>query len=260
VLRTLQTASQAMHLEQTRIDTLANNLANVSTAGFRQVLTRVSERAAPDAPADAGQELAAAAPDQANGLPANRDSGTDRVMSPAVDPRAGALQSTGRGTDLALSGRGYFVVQDSEGNPFYTRNGAFRLDDTGQLVDAAGNAVQSSGGPINAAGGVLSVDVDGTVSIDGAPRGRLKVVDFARPQDLTHRGDNLMQAGDLEPTDVDPSEITVMQGFLEGSNVDPVQTLVDMIAAQRAFELGSKVMQANDEMLGRSVNTLGRNS
>jgi flagellar basal-body rod protein FlgF len=104
------------------------------------------------------------------------------------------------------------------------------------------------------------VDVDGTVSIDGAPRGRLKVVDFARPQDLTHRGDNLMQAGDLEPTDVDPSEITVMQGFLEGSNVDPVQTLVDMIAAQRAFELGSKVMQANDEMLGRSVNTLGRNS
>ena len=251
MLRTLLTARQAMHLEQTRIDTLANNLANVATAGFRQVLNTVSERLP-----------ASGRPAQDSGLagnPLSRRTGKTLSMSHAIDLRPGPLQSTGRGTDVALSGRGFFVVQDDEGNELFTRDGSFRLDETGQLVTPGGLAIQGTGGPINAAGGKITVDTDGTITVGGTNRGRLRLVTFDQAQNLEHRGDGLLRASEsLSPTDIEPGATTVMQGYLEGSNVDPVRTLVDMIAAQRAFEVESKVLQANDEMLGKSVNTLGR--
>ncbi|HOX26474.1 MAG TPA: flagellar hook-basal body protein [Candidatus Krumholzibacteria bacterium] len=244
MLRNLQTARQAMLFEQARIDALANNLANAATTGFRQVLTRVTEQAA------TGQA----------GKPAARGGEADLVMSQIVDPRAGQLQTTGRGTDLALSGRGFFAVRDEEGNDFYTRDGAFRIDDTGRLVTARGLAVQGSSGPIQATGGVIAVDAEGNVSVDGAARGRLRLVDFAAPERLQHRGDGMLVANPEDaPVEIAAGEITVLQGYLEDSNVDPVQTLVDMIAAQRAFEIETKVLQASDEMLAKSVNTLGRN-
>ena len=256
MLRTLLTARQAMHLEQTRIDTLANNLANVATAGFRQVLTSVSERL----PASAGADQPGLAQgDRIAGGPLSRRTGRTLSMSHVVDHRPGPLQSTGRGTDVALSGRGFFVVHDKEGAEHFTRDGSFRLDETGRLTTPGGLAVQGTGGPINVAGGKISVDTDGTITVGGANRGRLRVVTFDQPQNLEHRGDGLLRAsGSLTPKDIEPGETTVMQGYLEGSNVDPVRTLVDMIAAQRAFEVESKVLQANDEMLGKSVNTLGR--
>ena len=103
------------------------------------------------------------------------------------------------------------------------------------------------------------MDTDGTVTVGSAKRGRLRVVTFEQPHNLEHRGDGLLRGSEsLSPKDIEPGKATVMQGYLEGSNVDPVRTLVDMIAAQRAFEVESKVLQANDEMLGKSVNTLGR--
>ena len=98
--------------------------------------------------------------------------------------------------------------------------------------------------------------VSGTVNVDGQARGRLRVVDFAAPEDLAPRGDGLLAAGeDAVARPVETGEVTILQGHLEGSNVDPVRTLVDMIAAQRAFEIGTKVLQANDQMLGKSVNS-----
>ena len=256
MLRTLLTARQAMHLEQTRIDTLANNLANVATAGFRQVLNTVSERM----PATAGPGGQAPAQDGVlAGKPLSRRTGKTLSMSQAIDLRPGPLQSTGRGTDVALSGRGFFVIKDEEGAELFTRDGSFRLDETGLLITPGGLAVQGSSGPINVAGGKMSVDTDGTITVDGADRGRLRLVTFDEPQNLEHRGDGLLRATEsLTLKNIEPGETTFLQGHLEGSNVDPVRTLVDMIAAQRAFEVESKVLQANDEMLGKSVNTLGR--
>jgi flagellar basal-body rod protein FlgG len=241
-----------MHLQQTRIDTLANNLANVATTGFRQVLNAVSERM----PARAQAPGATGAMD-----PMARPMDKTLDMSHVIDHRPGPLQSTGRGTDVALSGQGFFVVKDLEGNDYYTRDGSFRLDGEGRLTTGDGLLVQGDGGPVQVSGGRISVDGDGVVTVDGASRGRLRIVTFEQPQNLTHHGNGLLQAtGVDEPTAAEPGTTTVMQGYLEGSNVDPVRTLVDMIAAQRAFEVESKVLQSNDEMLGKSVNTLGRNT
>lgn len=269
MLRTLQTARQSLHLEQARIDTLANNLANAATSGFRQVLTRVTEEAPPlsaeplppmqTEPAD--RELALSqAPAMARGS-LEWTAPRPLLMSQALDMRAGTLAVTGRATDLALAGRGFFVVQDLEGTELYTRDGGFNLDATGGLVTASGLPVQGAGGPIQAGGGTLTIDGEGNVRVDGQERGRLRIVDFERPHELLPRGDGLLKAPpQAAPTDLPADEVAVAQGHLESSNVDPVRTLVDMIAAQRAFEIGAKVLQANDELLGQSVNTLGRNA
>jgi flagellar basal-body rod protein FlgF len=258
VLRTLQSARQAMHLEQTRIDALANNLANAATSGFRQVLTRAVEQL--PGGGTAGETDPAA--DQPAGLLTIAGAGADAVtLTHILDPRPGQLQSSGRATDLALVGRGFFVLQDAEGNEFYTRDGAFRVDEAGHLVSAGGHAVQGSSGPIEVAGGELAVDERGNVTVGAAIAGRLRVVDFAAPEELQHRGEGLLVASeDMEVQEVPAGETTVMQGYLEGSNVDPVRTLVDMIAAQRAFEIEAKVLQANDDLLNKSVNVLGRNA
>jgi len=253
VLRTLHTASEAMHRDQTRIDTLANNLANAATTGFRQVLTRVAETAAGDRAGDAAATPAAAPlPAGGTGWVAARE----LDMTQALDTRPGPLTPTGRAADIALSGRGFLVVLDPEAGELFTRDGALRLDEAGQLVTGSGLPVQGEGGPIVASGGALAIAADGTVTVDGQARGRLRVVDFDAPHRLLPRGDGLLTApDDLAATPLEPAQVSVVQGHLEGSNVDPVRTLVDMIAAQRAFEIGSKVLQANDEMLGKSVNS-----
>ncbi len=258
MLRTLQSARQAMNLEQTRIDTLANNLANVATSGFKQVLTRVVEMQ-PMTGRPAGDPSALSALGGAGAMRSPQAIGKSVTLTHIMDPRPGQVQSSGRDTDFALVGRGFFVLQDTEGNEFYTRGGSFSIDDAGKLVSPGGQLVQSTSGPIEATGGRISVDNRGNLSINGAQRGTLRVVDFDRPENLQHRGDGLLtKPQDMEATEVPGGETQVMQGYLEGSNVDPVQTLVNMIAAQRAFEVESKVLQANDEMLGKSVNTLGR--
>lgn len=267
MLRTLQTARQSLHLEQTRIDTLANNLANAATSGFRQVLTRVTERI--PGSAEGAPEAGASGRDEPGGLQAGRPLAAadgwaiaqPLLMSQAVDMRPGSLEATGRHLDVAISGRGFFVVRDGDGAERYTRDGGFNLDAAGNLVTAGGQTVQGAGGPIQAGGGTLTIDTAGAVLVDGQERGRLRVVDFEAPHRLTPHGDGLLEAAaDMAATDVPPAERTILQGHLEGSNVDPVRTLVDMISAQRAFEIATKVVQANDEMLGQSVNTLGRNA
>jgi flagellar basal body rod protein FlgG len=261
VLRTLQTARQSLHLEQTRIDTLANNLANAATSGFRQVLTRVTE----EIPGQDVRDPIATADQPSHGEDLQEMLSRDWVaaraliMTQTVDVRSGPMIETGRNTDLAISGRGFFVVRDLEGNDLYTRDGGFNLDEAGNLVTSSGWPVQGAGGPIRAAGGTMTVGTDGAVLVDGQQRGRLRIVDFDNPHTMVPRGDGTLAASPEQiATDVPAGGFTIVQGHLEGSNVDPVRTLVDMIAAQRAFEIGAKVLQANDEMLGQSVNTLGR--
>ncbi len=257
MLRTLRTASEAMHRDQARVDTLANNLANAATTGFRQVLTRVAETGTgPAGRQDAGAVPAADAPAPRGGGDQAWLPRRDRDISQVLDTRPGPLQSTGRTTDVALTGRGFLVAQDPEAGEVYTRDGALQLDAAGLLVNGAGLPVQGEGGPINAAGGAIAIAGDGTVTVAGQVRGRLRVVDFAAPEDLRPRGDGLLVApAGVAAEPLAAEQVSVVQGHLEGSNVDPVRTLVDMIAAQRAFEIGTKVLQANDEMLGKSVNS-----
>ncbi len=277
-----------MNLRLTQIDTLANNLANVDATGFKQVLTRVTERGAdggsvqpyPDANpagvvnpvgltaaesvdgmnAEGGAEAAAPAGRAASRRGAAGDAwarSADLEMTAAVDTRPGPLRDTGRMTDFAIDGRGYFVIQTGQGEQ-YTRNGHFTVDAAGRLVTADGSPVLGTGGPIEIDGSApFSVARDGSVMVNGSVAARLQVVDFPDPARLQHRGEARLAAPQgIAAQPLAPDQVEVVQGQLEGSNVDPVLTLVAMISAQRAFEIESRLMQATDENLDKAVNQL----
>ncbi len=239
-----------MEMEQVRIDGLANNLANVNTAGFKQILTRVAQ---PDAPNKAGTAQTSAAGRSGGG---GLGSVTRADIFHAVDNRPGPITATGRDTDVAVMGRGFFEIDTPEGKR-YTRDGSFQINQQKQLVTPSGLLVQGDGGAIVLNGSDFSIASDGTVSVDGKAAGRLKLVGFDDPTRLEHVGGSMVRAPeDLVPTPIPPEEVVVAQGHLEGSNVNPINTLVAMITAQRAFEVQSNVLKSEDEMLRKSVNTL----
>ncbi|MBU8870710.1 MAG: flagellar hook basal-body protein [Gemmatimonadales bacterium] len=260
MIRSLNTAERAMQMQQVRIDALANNLANANSTGFRQILTRVAEEGVGPAtntgegvaPADDGQLLRDLPKDQ-NWAPA-----PVMEMEHAVDIRPGAIRPTGRETDLALMGRGFFAVE-TPGGERYTRAGSFLINAEKNLTTPSGELLIGTGGPIQINGEAFSVEPDGTVMVDGNLVGRVKVVDFEDATKLMHQGNNLLEAPvDMGPTEVPPAEVVLAQGHLESSNVNPIDTLVAMIAAQRAFEVQAKILTTEDEMLDKSVNTLSR--
>jgi flagellar basal-body rod protein FlgG len=245
VIRSLSAAQRAMQMEQSRIDVLANNLANVNTAGFKQVLTRVAEARGVSGSDEAGGAPIRIAPD---GL----------EMYHALDARPGMVRATGRDTDIAVVGRGYFSVETSQGKA-YTRHGSFLLDQERRLITPDGHPVLGEKGPVTLDGTEFEIGNDGAVSVDGKLVDRIQLFDFGDPTRLTHLGGSLLvPPPDMEATPVPAAEAAVAQGHLEGSNVNPIDTLVAMIAAQRAFEVQSKVMQTEDEMLEKSVNNLPR--
>jgi len=246
-------------LQQTKIDTLANNLANVNSSGFRQVLTRVTEMGS----TDPNNPNAGKFPDDGIAKKPRVAGETDNwvqtrplVMTHITDTRRGAVSSTGRDTDLALMGRGFFTVKAEEGER-YTRAGSFTLDEKKQLITPDGLPVLGEGGPVKLEGDSFSIDSNGMVMVDNAPVARLKIVDFSDPSVLQHLGNNLLRAPEgVEAQAVPADEIIVAQGHLEGSNVNAIDTLVAMITAQRAFEVQQKTLTTEDEMLSKTVNKL----
>jgi flagellar basal-body rod protein FlgF len=250
LIRSLNTAENAMVLEQNRIDALANNLANVNTAGFKQILTRVAE-VTPQGPLN-----------DPNSPVSNKSAGPSRApvlqMYHALDNRPGSVQATGRDTDVAVIGQGYFEVQ-TEGGSAYTRHGSFLLDAEQRLTTPDGLSVMGDRGPIDLKGKEFSIANDGAIMVDGKLTDRLKLVVFEDPSRLEHLGVSLVKPPeDMEMRTLEPEEVVVAQGHLEGSNVNPINTLIAMIVAQRAFEVHSKVMTTEDEMLEKSVNNLPR--
>jgi len=265
VIRSLNTSARAMQQEQVRIDALANNLANATTSGFRQIITRLAEPGTPNAAGPAGEAVAAAGRTTAREAaadPAERRWGpvTRADLSHALDARPGPVRPSGRETDVAIMGRGFFEIQTADG-PRYTRNGSFILDSERRLTTPDGHPVAGDGGAVTIDGGKFTIGNDGTVTVDGQAVGRLKLVDFADPSKLEHMGDSLLKApADLAPQPVSVEDTIVAQGHIEGSNVNPIDTLVAMIEAQRAFEIQSKVLQTENDLLNKSVNNLPRTS
>lgn len=256
MLKGLRTAETAMNIQMNRTNVLANNLANANTAGFKQMLTQVTEAAG--GPED--QDLGAGAADR-RPVPGNvggnvRDLILD-VRAP-IDMTQGGLRETGNPLDVALRGDGLFKVRHAGGDA-YTRAGSFSLNDQRQLVTSAGDLVLGDGGPIALPDGEVLVRADGAILVDGAEAGRLSIVDFEDPSRLRHVGDTLFTApADMAAQPVPADRVAVEQGMLELSNVNPIDTLVGMIAAQRAFEMEAKVMQASDRTLDKAVNQLSR--
>ena len=261
MLKGLRSSETAMNIQLTRTNVLANNLANVNATGFKQVLTQVVEQMRQEA----GGGEAAAAADAAAGQGAAPAAGASRAvrdlildMRAPVDMSQGTLRETGRPTDLALQDEGLFKVS-RDGKEYYTRNGAFSLDAQRRLTTSDGALVQGDGGPLEIPEGELSVGADGGVRVGGVEVGRLAVVAFDDPGRLHHVGGSLLAAPvgvTAKPLAAD--KVRVAQGMLEESNANPIDTMVAMIAAQRAFEMDAKVLQEADRTLDKAVNQLSR--
>jgi flagellar basal body rod protein FlgG len=219
-------AASALRYWERRQEVLANNLANVDTGGFKA--QRVFARMLDDA------------------LP---------VADTATDRSAGALRPTGEPLDLALAADDVFFVIDTPTGERYSRGGAFRLDEAGQIVDAAGNLLLSEGGPISVARGKVEVDSAGRVRVDGSDAGRLRLERVPQGARLEHDAGTLFVPGGAgEPVDAE----IVRQGFVEESNVSAIESMVDMIAVQRAYTAVQKTVVALDEVRRTIANDLGK--
>jgi len=239
-------ALASMHQDMSRLDRVAQNLANATTPGYRR------EVVAPRAFADVVEA-------------ARATSATTPAVEIRADPRPGPVRVTGGPLDLALAGDAFFEVQ-TEAGPAYTRRGDFRVDGRGRLVTAAGQPVMGQGGEILLGSPSPVVDAEGRItepgtaqgvgSPPGAPVAQLKLVRFGDPGRLQRLGDGLVTATDL-PLAVEPGSVQVRQGALETSNVRTSEEMVQLIRTMRHFESMQKVVQGSDELLGMAIRKLG---
>ncbi len=249
----LYSAATGMWAQQFKLDTIANNLANVDTNGYKKVRTEFQDLIYQYAK-NAGTPITGASSHPTGlyvGL-GTRLSGTTRIFS------LGNLEYTGNSLDLAIAGDGFFQVQLPDGRIAYTRDGAFKLDANGRIVTANGYyLVPNITIPSNAV--AINVSEDGTVSVempDGTVQtvGTITLVRFVNPSGLKAIGDNLfIQTGasgtPIEGTAGQNGFGAIRQSYLEKSNVDVVKEMVGMITAQRAYELNSRAIMTADDML-----------
>jgi flagellar basal-body rod protein FlgF len=181
----------------------------------------------------------------------------------AVNFSPGQIRPTGVATDVAIEGRGFFEVQLPGGETAYTRDGEFHLNSLGQLTTKAGYLVLGDGGPIQIDRNhpaPISISESGEVSQGQEVRARLRVVDFDRHHLLQPAGAGCFTARSdlLQPVPVEAPRLR--QGALEGANVSPMMEMASLIAVMRHFEAAQKVIQAQDERMGRSIQELGNPS
>jgi flagellar basal-body rod protein FlgG len=150
-------------------------------------------------------------------------------------------------------------MQSPDGGTFYSRAGQFDRDAGGRLVDANGNFLVGDDGPIQVGQGEVSIGGDGTVLVDGEEKTILRVMTFAQDTPMRKVGDNAFVPVDPNAPPEFANELTsVQQGALEGSNVNPAQTVVEMMSAMRSYEASQRMVQLNDQILERAVNDIGR--
>ena len=257
----LHVARTGLDAQSFRMQVVANNLANVNTTGFKrdranfetlsyQIMT------APGAPSSAQNRYA-------TGL--NLGTGVSIEGTTRIDT-GGPMQTTGNGLDIAINGAGYFQIEMPDGRTGYTRAGNFTRNGEGVLVTSDGKPVMPQ---IQIPEDATSVTIgdDGTVTAsvpggDGLTElGRIEIARFVNPAGLQAIGDNMLvetQASGAPQvgTPGEDGRGTLRSGMLEGSNVNVVEELVDMIETQRAYEVNSKMIQASDEMLRNASQNL----
>jgi flagellar basal-body rod protein FlgG len=226
-----------------KLDVLANNLANVNTPGYKKDRIRFESVLA-----------ASGAPGRGDGA---REAPVLVEERYAIDFSVGDIRYTGNTFDLALDGEGFFVVNTPEGKA-YTRQGNFRVDANGKLVTADGYEVLGGGAPIVIRGGTVSFDAQGKMFVEGIESGLIDVVDFPRPYDLRKAGSALFVPSIPDAVSQSAVGTKVMQGNLEGSNVNAVEEMVRMIEATRSSESCQRLIQNYDQMTAKAVNELGK--
>jgi flagellar basal-body rod protein FlgG len=260
-MEALWVAKTGLDAQQTRMSVVSNNLANVNTTGFKR------GRAVFEDLLYQNVTQAGGATSQNTESPTGLTVGTGvRVVATEKTFTQGSAQQTGNALDVLIQGRGFFQVLEPDGNLGYTRDGSFKIDSDGRLVTASGYEIQPS---ITIPGDAQSVTIglDGTVQATLAGQtsptslGTLQLADFVNPAGLQPKGQNLFieTAASGSPQVANPGQEgigTLVQGSLEGSNVNVVEELVSMIETQRAYEMNSKAISTSDQMLQYLNNNL----
>ena len=244
-----------------RMNSIANNLANVNTTGYKRDLLAFRDTMVMYAH-DHILEPVASIRDKKY-FPDPQHLSRTRIATSLTDFQQGGLKVTSAPFDLAISGEGFFKIESPDGE-FYTRNGHFTVNEEGTMVNERGWPVMSEGGPITVPAGFKNVVIaeNGRVFADGVETGQVQVVTVDNLANLEKQGSNLYRVrpgADVAEVEIDPNRTWVAQGFLESANVDAVYEMVNMIETQRQFEAYQKVMQTSDA-IDREANTkVGRN-
>ena len=244
-----------------KLDVLSNNIANINTQGFKRDMLIYEEKRPPF------QQISL------NGS-VTRDLNPFQGSDPAVsyvqvtqsrtDYAQGSLIKTDNPLDVAIEGKGFFVINTPNGER-YTRNGNFHLDGLGQLVDQKGNMIMTrSDEPILIPFGTkqISINQDGSIfggtEIDQDPLGQLKIVNFNNLHALTKEGEGFYKISDSSVKEILVNDAKVLQGFTESSNANAIHEMTQMIETVRQLEAYQKIIQSIDEVDDQSVNSLGR--
>lgn len=255
MIRAMHTASTGMFAQQLNIDTIAHNLANVNTTGFKRSRAEFADLLYQI------NRLPGSSASNVGVFPVGMQVGLGvRPVTVAKEYAQGSLKQTTNDLDMAIEGAGFFQVTRPDGSTMYTRAGSFKRDSTGNVVTGDGDTLVPS---ITIPSGALKIDIgqDGTVSVllpgvaQSTQVGQIQLVRFDNPAGLISQGNNLF----LESSSSGPAQQgtpgfstgfgLIQQGFLEISNVNIADEMVNMILAQRAYELNAKAIQASDDML-----------
>lgn len=256
MIKSLWTAKTGLESQQVKMDVIANNLANVSTNGFKK------SRAVFEDLLYQNLRQPGSSNDVQNRLPSGLQIGSG--VRPVATERLhsqGGLENTGNSRDLAINGQGFFQVLMPDGNIAYTRDGSFQLDENGQMVTSSGYPLEPAVIiPQNALS--VSIGQDGIVSVtepgsnQSRDVGQLSLSTFVNPAGLESVGENLYLETSASGMRVESTPGLngagrLYQNYVETSNVNVVEEMVSMIQTQRAYEINSKAVQTSDEMLAR---------
>ncbi|MGX5651987.1 flagellar basal-body rod protein FlgG [Hydrogenophaga sp. YM1] len=254
MINSLMIAKTGMTAQQTQLDVISNNLANVSTNGFKR-----SRAVFEDLMYQNLRQVGANAAEQAE-LPTGLQIGLGvRTVATSRNFTQGSLQQSGNALDVAVNGAGFFQVEMPDGTTAYTRDGSFQRDAQGRMVTSSGFPL-TAGITLPAETESVTVSSDGivTVKLPGQTQpqqvGQIELANFVNPAGLEPMGQNLFRESVASGAPVNGAPGTtgmgvLMQGYTEQSNVNVVQELVDMIQTQRAYEMNSKSIQTSDQML-----------
>ncbi|WP_274425761.1 flagellar basal-body rod protein FlgG [Chelativorans sp. YIM 93263] len=253
-MKALSVAATGMSAQQLNLEVIANNIANINTTGFKRARAEFSDLLYQTVRLQGVPERA-----NQNIVPEGANIGLGTKVSAVRNlHQQGPLTNTGNKLDLALAGRGWFQIEGANGEVLYTRAGSFNTNANGELVTSDGYPVvpdivvpeDAVDVVINASGQVFA-QIDGQEALEEL--GQLTLASFANEAGLAPIGSNLFRETEASgPAAVgvpgDPGFATIEQEYLEGSNVDPVKEITELISAQRAYEMNSKVITAADEM------------
>lgn len=253
-MKALAIAATGMNAQQLNLEVIANNIANINTTGFKRARAEFSDllyqvEKAQGVPTAANQAI----------VPEGAYIGLGvQTMAIRNVHIQGSLVNTGNSMDLALVGRGWFQVQNTDGETLYTRSGALNTNANGEIVTADGYLIepaiiipQDTSETVITKSGQVFVRVGDDANLQEV--GQITIANFVNEAGLAPLGDNLFQETEASGTAIvgvpdDPGFASIEQGYLEASNVDAVKEITDLISAQRAYEMNSKVIKAADEM------------